>query len=189
MRRDISVEPEQDCRASSAPEERDLPEPETNPVEAPGFNPAENDPAYSGVSTPETGPNRRPRNSQKPIRLEYHEPQCTICNHPEREDIDQAILHWHSPTAIAFEFGLPDRRIVYRHGHSSPKRRPHRRRDHPSHPRPLLHRRPGPLARTPQRSGDNPQIRGRATIPETPPTTSTNSTRHPSPAPGRHSRS
>jgi hypothetical protein len=98
MTRDVTLEPERSRRASSAPEESDFPEPGT-----------ESEPFDGGRSC---------RDSQRPIRLEYHEPQCTICNHPEREDIDQAILHWHSPTAIAFEFDLPDRRIVYRHAHA-----------------------------------------------------------------------
>src|SRR5579863_2603422 len=50
--------------------------------------------------------------------LSHHEARCTICNHPERAAIDEAFLHWQRPTAIAHEFQLGDRRIVYRHAHA-----------------------------------------------------------------------
>lgn len=41
-----------------------------------------------------------------------------MCNHPERDAIDQAFLHWQRPSAIAHNFQLGDRRIVYRHAHA-----------------------------------------------------------------------
>lgn len=50
--------------------------------------------------------------------LSHHEARCTICNHRERAAIDEAFLHWQRPTAIAHEFQLGDRRIVYRHAHA-----------------------------------------------------------------------
>src|SRR6185437_5793463 len=70
--------------------------------------------ARSSPRTGEAAPRRHTKAPNGP-NLNYHSSQCTICNHPEREDIDRAILHWHSPTAIAYEFDLPDRRIIYRH--------------------------------------------------------------------------
>ena len=44
-----------------------------------------------------------------------HEARCSICKHPERESIDQAILHWEPFTRIALEFNLGSRLAVYRH--------------------------------------------------------------------------
>lgn len=52
------------------------------------------------------------------MSLIHHGARCTICNHPQREAIDEAFLHWQRPTAIAHEFQLRDRRIIYRHVHA-----------------------------------------------------------------------
>jgi hypothetical protein len=57
---------------------------------------------------------RKPRQNGD-ISLSHHRAHCTICNHPEREIINQAFLHWQRPTAIAHHFQLGDRRIVNRH--------------------------------------------------------------------------
>jgi hypothetical protein len=56
------------------------------------------------------GPDRDPDST-----LHRHITHCTICNHPDRDAIEECILHWHSPTAIADEFDLGDRRVVWRH--------------------------------------------------------------------------
>lgn len=50
--------------------------------------------------------------------LRRHESHCTICKHPQRDAIDQAFLHWERPSAIADEFHLPDRAMIYRHAHA-----------------------------------------------------------------------
>lgn len=110
MRADIPVPPEQSYEHE--------PDAELEPVEARGFNPAENDVPLSGVLTPEDhgrlrrfrGPDREPD-----ATLHRHITHCTICNHPDRDAIDQCILHWESPTAIADEFDLGDRRVIWRH--------------------------------------------------------------------------
>jgi hypothetical protein len=47
--------------------------------------------------------------------LNHHEAHCTICNHPARETIEQGFLHWQRSSALAREFRLGDRRVVYRH--------------------------------------------------------------------------
>lgn len=51
--------------------------------------------------------------------LERHQRKCTICQHPEREDIEDEFLHWHFPNAIAVSYGLGDERVVYRHARAA----------------------------------------------------------------------
>jgi len=47
--------------------------------------------------------------------LSHHERHCIICRHPEREDIEEAFLNWHSTANIRFEFKIPSRTTIYRH--------------------------------------------------------------------------
>ena len=49
------------------------------------------------------------------ISLTHHAARCSICNHPDRDEIEQGFLHWESPTRLAHEFNLGHRRAVYRH--------------------------------------------------------------------------
>jgi hypothetical protein len=41
-----------------------------------------------------------------------------VCRHAQRDEIEAAFIGWHSPAAIADEFGLADRASVYRHAHA-----------------------------------------------------------------------
>jgi hypothetical protein len=61
------------------------------------------------------GPEPRPRR-RSPAR---HGRKCNVCNHPDREAIEQAYLHWQSPEKIAREFGIADHSSVYRHVHAT----------------------------------------------------------------------
>ncbi len=47
-----------------------------------------------------------------------HQRNCSICNHQQCEEIDNAFVAWRSPASIAEEFGLGDRASVYRHAHA-----------------------------------------------------------------------
>ena len=47
-----------------------------------------------------------------------HSRKCTICNHPDRDDIDQAFLHWSRGESIVREFQLPSLSCLYRHAHA-----------------------------------------------------------------------
>jgi len=47
-----------------------------------------------------------------------HQRTCSVCRHPQREEIESAFIAWHSPAAIAKEYGLADRASVYRHAHA-----------------------------------------------------------------------
>ena len=52
------------------------------------------------------------------VNLGRHKRCCTICQHPECEEIESAFVSWRSPAAIAAEYGLSDRKTVYRHAHA-----------------------------------------------------------------------
>lgn len=48
-----------------------------------------------------------------------HARKCSVCHHPDRQEIDQAFLHWVRPDAIAREFQFEDPRPIYRHAHAT----------------------------------------------------------------------
>lgn len=49
------------------------------------------------------------------IDLGRHERKCRVCQHPDREAIDDDFLHWHNPEDIAIRYKIFDRTSVYRH--------------------------------------------------------------------------
>ena len=49
--------------------------------------------------------------------LSRHQRKCPVCRHPEREAIEEAFLHWHSPNQIASNYDLEEASI-YRHAHA-----------------------------------------------------------------------
>ena len=57
-------------------------------------------------------------NSQA-LELSRHQRKCSVCRHPEREAIEEAFVHWHSPNQIAIDHVLPDEASVYRHAHAT----------------------------------------------------------------------
>lgn len=60
-------------------------------------------------------PEPRHKRESNQISLSHHAARCSICQHPERDAIEQGFLHWESPTLLAYEYGLGRRRAVYRH--------------------------------------------------------------------------
>src|SRR5438128_12416090 len=56
--------------------------------------------------------------AEKRISLGRHERECGICNHGQREDIEQDVTNWKSPIGITCDYGLADRATVYRHAHA-----------------------------------------------------------------------
>jgi len=50
--------------------------------------------------------------------LERHRRRCVVCHHPDREEIEDAFLHWQSPETLAREFGIADHSSIYRHAHT-----------------------------------------------------------------------
>jgi hypothetical protein len=49
------------------------------------------------------------------MSLGRHKRQCSICTHPRRVEIEADFISWHSPAAVAEEYGLADRDTGYRH--------------------------------------------------------------------------
>lgn len=71
-----------------------------------------------------TGPAAQPTQpaaagNEKPSRaaLSRHKRKCTVCQHPQREFIEQEFLHWHSIYSIAQSYNLTER-AIYRHAHA-----------------------------------------------------------------------
>jgi hypothetical protein len=51
--------------------------------------------------------------------LERHEAKCAICNHEDREEIDEDFVHWLNPYRLAARYTLHDRSAVYRHARAT----------------------------------------------------------------------
>lgn len=49
--------------------------------------------------------------------LHRHQRKCLVCNHPERDAIEEFFLRWHSPEIIETRFRVPEI-SVYRHAHA-----------------------------------------------------------------------
>lgn len=81
-------------------------------------------PAYDATETAQPDDLRaskssKRRSADRPISVgRRHESHCTICNHPERDAIEQAFLHWWRATDLAYHFKLGNRLVVYRHAHA-----------------------------------------------------------------------
>jgi hypothetical protein len=50
-----------------------------------------------------------------PNSLGRHERKCTVCEHEDREAIEQEFLRWYSPEHIAQEYDIPCASSIYRH--------------------------------------------------------------------------
>lgn len=64
--------------------------------------------------------------SAAPVNQGRHEAQCSVCKHPQREEIDQEFLNWKSPDKIGEAFGL-SRDSIYRHARALDLIEPRRR--------------------------------------------------------------
>lgn len=61
---------------------------------------------------------RRSVSSRSASELSYHARKCTICRHPQRAEIEQALLDWDCLSSIATAYRLPGRAALYRHAHA-----------------------------------------------------------------------
>jgi hypothetical protein len=61
-----------------------------------------------------------------PVNQGRHEAQCSICNHVQREEIEQQFLRWTSPDKIVETFGIC-RDSIYRHARAFDLLEPRRR--------------------------------------------------------------
>jgi|SRR5271156_2058083 len=66
----------------------------------------------TGVAT--RMPRRKPQ-----LPPDLHARKCTICRHPNRQEIEAAFLRWCSPAQIALEHNIASRRNIYRHVHAT----------------------------------------------------------------------
>ena len=53
-----------------------------------------------------------------PPSPDRHSRKCAVCNHPEREAIDEAFLHWAPGPSIVNDYKLPSLSCLYRHVHA-----------------------------------------------------------------------
>lgn len=56
--------------------------------------------------------------SRKPVSLGRHRRNCSVCAHPQCNEIETDFIAWHSPGAIADKYGFADRASIYRHAHA-----------------------------------------------------------------------
>lgn len=83
----------------------------------PRSNPNEN--PESGNQPPTKRRRHRPnRRQRKRARLNYHRVHCSVCNHPERDAIEEGFLMWRRPTELAREFELSHRKAIYAHANA-----------------------------------------------------------------------
>jgi hypothetical protein len=54
-----------------------------------------------------------------PISLGRHERKCEVCNHPDREAIEQEFLRWYAVEDIAIDHDIANTSSIYRHAHAS----------------------------------------------------------------------
>jgi hypothetical protein len=48
-----------------------------------------------------------------------HQRKCTICDHPEREAIEEDFVHWHKVWRLARAYEIADYRSIYRHARAT----------------------------------------------------------------------
>ena len=51
--------------------------------------------------------------------FQRHRRKCAICNHPDREAIEELFIYWNSAGSITDLFNLPDWSTVYRHARAA----------------------------------------------------------------------
>jgi hypothetical protein len=61
-----------------------------------------------------------PRSPRRELTdLERHARKCVICQHHEREHIEQDFVAWLRPGSIARNYGIPHRNYIYRHARAT----------------------------------------------------------------------
>jgi hypothetical protein len=56
--------------------------------------------------------------AERSVDLQKHRQACSICAHPDREDIERDFVDWKSVSTIVRQYGIKDPRKVYRHAHA-----------------------------------------------------------------------
>jgi hypothetical protein len=63
--------------------------------------------------------NRSRPGQQRSADPARHARRCAICNHPERDAIEEEFVHWFHADRIAEHYKLPSRSAVYRHAYAT----------------------------------------------------------------------
>ena len=92
-----------DLQQSAAPP-APIPAAEAPLQQPPPPKPRKERPSESSVHPPVSG-----------LQNNYHTGKCTICNHPDRPEIEAAFLNWEPADRIVADFKLPARSSLYRH--------------------------------------------------------------------------
>jgi hypothetical protein len=73
----------------------------------------------SGKTAPVLDRNReKSRDAEvEPVNQGRHSSRCTICSHPQHDEIDQAFLNWTEPSRLARQYSV-SRDSIYRHAHA-----------------------------------------------------------------------
>ncbi len=61
---------------------------------------------------------RTKNDTENAVSLGRHKRGCSVCAHPQCEEIEAAFISWRSPARIAKEYRLADRSSIYRHAHA-----------------------------------------------------------------------
>jgi hypothetical protein len=59
-----------------------------------------------------------PDDLHEPTPLERHARKCSICNHPDREYVEEAFLQWRSPDTIMRRWDIKAKTAIYHHAHA-----------------------------------------------------------------------
>src|SRR5580658_8078188 len=71
-------------------------------------------PRHKTKKRPKTKSRRKYKDeSAEPTFLERHSRKCSICRHPQRQQIDESFLHWRSPATIMHCFGIENETTIY----------------------------------------------------------------------------
>jgi hypothetical protein len=54
-----------------------------------------------------------------PYSFGRHTRKCSVCNHPDRDAIEQEFLRWYAPQDIARDHDIPYASAIYRHAHAT----------------------------------------------------------------------
>ncbi len=92
------------------------------PPPAPPQPAAPRAPTHPAKGPSQQPPTPKPRKTRpaaesnlEPPTSNFHSGKCSICNHPDRAEIEAAFLHWEPAERIVADFKLPARSTIYRH--------------------------------------------------------------------------
>ena len=107
-----------DPQQSAAPP-APIPAAEAPPQQPPTPKPRKTRPSAKSNLEPPTSNLQNSESSPQPqassIQNNFHTGKCSICNHPDRAEIETAFLNWEPAFQLVADFKLPARSTIYRH--------------------------------------------------------------------------